>query len=235
LTLWSDASILVIDKPAGVSVNPGGFAPRGQPPPDSLREMLEPIHGKLWLVHRLDRDTSGVLILARTAAAHRALNAQFEQHTPRKCYHALVVGAPQWSDQVVDLPLLPNGDRRHRTIVPRTDQALVKAKRARTSLRVLERFANYTLVQAIPHTGRTHQIRAHLAALGLPIAADRLYGGGANLTLSDKPANPLLARQALHARSLALLHPHTERELCFQAPYPPDLALALHRLRGDSR
>ena len=228
--LWSDSSILVVDKPAGVSVNPGGFPRRGQPPDPNLRDLLEPRFGRLWLAHRLDRDTSGVLVLARTPDAHRALNTQFQQHTPIKLYHALVVGAPQWAERTVDLPLLPNGDRKHRTVVPRTPAGRKKAKRARTTLRVLERFAGCTLLQARPHTGRTHQIRAHLAALDLPILADQLYGG----LRPDAPALPPLVRQALHAHSLTLHHPQTGQELRFESPYPPDLAQALAHLRRHS-
>jgi RluA family pseudouridine synthase len=248
IILWEDASVLVVDKPAGVLVNPGGFAKRGEPPNTSLRELLEPRFGRLWLVHRLDRDTSGVLVLARTAADHRALNAQFQENTPKKCYHALVVGAPTWETRAVDLALLPNGDRKHRTVVPRTADARRKAKRARTSLRVLERYASsYALIEARPETGRTHQIRAHLAALGFPILADALYGGGDSFWPADvaapgqshrhRPdqATPLLARQALHARSLTLSHPRSREKLCVQAPYPADLAAALDLLRQRGR
>lgn len=247
LVLWSDRCLLVVAKPAGLLVNPGGFPRQGEPPNVSLREILEPRYGRLWLVHRLDRDTSGVLVLARTADAHRALNTQFQERIPVKIYHALVVGTPDWGERTVDLPLLADGDRRHRTVVPRGKAARRKAKSARTDLRVLERFPAYTLLQARPFTGRTHQVRAHLAALGLPIVADQLYGGGATLSPADLAPGaqieedsgakraPLLARPALHALSLALRHPETGQELCFEAPYPPDLAAALQHLRNPAR
>ena len=240
LVLWADPALLIVNKPAGVLVNPGGFDRQGRPANVSLRELLEPRYGRLWLVHRLDRDTSGVLLLARTADAHRVLNAQFQEHTTLKVYHAFVIGCPTWARHTVDLSLVPNGDRKHRTVVPHTEAARQKAKRARTNLYVLERFAHHTLIEARPETGRTHQIRAHLAALGLPIVADELYGGGTSLAWSDlgagvrsSPDSPslLLERQALHAQSLALHHPLTQEQLSFDAPYPLDLARTLEVLR----
>jgi 23S rRNA-/tRNA-specific pseudouridylate synthase len=128
---------------------------------------LEQEYGRLWIVHRLDRETSGVLLLARSAEAHRLLNTQFEQHLVSKIYHALVIGSPDWQKKTISLPLRPNGDRHHRTVVDRD-----KGKPAVTRLNVMERFDHYCLVEAIPETGRTHQIRAHLSALGLYIMGD---------------------------------------------------------------
>ena len=236
LVLWSDESLLVIDKPAGLLTLPGGF----QPEPH-LKQILEPAFGRLWIVHRLDRETSGVLALARSANAHRALNTQFQEHTTTKVYHALVQGEPEWAERTIDLPLQPNGDRRHRTVVL-DDKHAAQGKPALTECRVLERFDGCTLLEAVPRSGRTHQIRAHLAYLGLPILADRLYGANPGLSpasslsrQADAPARPLIARIALHALSLTLRHPLTQAPMLFEAPYPEDFVAALCHLRKNKR
>jgi len=247
LVLWSDQSLLVVNKPAGLLTIPGGHRPGPH-----LAAVLEPTFGRLWVVHRLDRDTSGVLVLARTAAAHRDLNTQFQEHTAIKVYHALVRGTPEWNDLTVDLPLQPNGDRRHRTVVRPGNGVTTQGKPARTECRVLERYRiqgtgdRYALLEVTPKTGRTHQIRAHLAHLGLPIVADKLYGGGSGFYLADtlRPAGtlcpadeterPLLARTGLHAVALTLKHPLTQETILFQAPYPRDFAAALRQLKKHS-
>ena len=217
LVLWEDDALLVVNKPAGMLVIPGGFD-RSTPLVKVLRERF----GNLWVVHRLDRDTSGVLVFARTAHAHRALNTQFQERQVAKVYHALVCGDPPWTARTVSLPLRPNGDRRHRTVVDHE-----RGKPARTRFRVLERFVGYTLVAAMPESGRRHQIRVHLAALKLPIVADALYGAPA----TDETIS--LRRIALHAFSLSLRHPSEGTTMTFEAPYPTDMASALEQLRGQ--
>ena len=235
MVLWSDESLLVVNKPAGLLAIPGG---QGTDP--HLAEVLEPAFGSLWIVHRLDRHTSGAIVLARTPAAHRALNTQFEEHRVHKVYHALALGDPAWDEHTVELPLIPDGDRRHRTVVATAGGTSRRAKPSRTRFCVMERFGAYALVEALPTTGRTHQIRAHLAASGLPIVADDLYGGGAGLFLSSiKPAyrpgkhaeRPLLGRVGLHAWTLEFLHPQSQETLRVEAPYPKDLGAALRQLR----
>jgi tRNA pseudouridine32 synthase / 23S rRNA pseudouridine746 synthase len=212
--LWIDEALLAINKPSGLRTLPDGYNPDAP----HLKSLLEPIYGKLWIVHRLDKESSGVIVLPRTAEAHRSLNTQFEQHTARKVYHALVRGVPEWDEKVVDFPLRANGDRRHRTVADAQ-----RGKPSLTHLRMLERFKAFALVEARPATGRTHQIRCHLAALGYPLAGDALYGGA-------EPVPPLVSF-ALHAKSLSLKHPVSGKTLLLEAPYPNDYQIALERLR----
>ena len=223
LILWQDDILLVVDKPAGLPTLPDGYNPQAP----CLVNLLKQVYQPLWVVHRLDKDTSGVIVFALSAQAHRNLNTQFEGRQASKLYHALVHGSPGWETTRIALPLRPNGDRRHRTVI---DQR--SGKPAITDLRVLERLGDFTLVEAAPRTGRTHQIRAHLAACGHPILSDPLYH---NRPPGSRPstqpgAPPLIERLALHAFSLTLLHPTSGAPQEFTAPYPADFARALeHR------
>jgi RluA family pseudouridine synthase len=235
LVLWSDDSILVVNKPPGLLTLPDGY----DPDLPHLAAVLEPDYGPLWIVHRLDKETSGVLVMARHAQAHRQLNTQFATRQISKTYHALTAGNPDWEERTVKLSLQPDGDRRHRTVIaPRVGKASV------TRLRVLERFGAYALVEAVPETGRTHQIRTHLAAVGYPITGDALYGDGEGVFLSKikpgyhpgkTPEKAILERLALHARSLSFVHPMSGEEVMFEAPYPEDLENTLRQLRKYSR
>ena len=211
--LFADEDILVIIKPAGLRSTPDGW----HPDLPHLRAVLEPEHGRLWLVHRLDKDASGVMILARNAEAHRALSLQWERREVEKVYHAIVHGEPAWRERTVDAPLRANVGRRKRTVVH------PQGKPAQTALRVIRRLAGYALVEARPATGRRHQVRVHLYHAGHPIVADPLYGPG------PQPGDPI-RRLALHARRLTFRHPRTGETLRFTAPHPDDFAAALEQL-----
>lgn len=212
ILLWEDEAILVVNKPAGLLTIQDGY----QPNLPHLAGLLTATYGRIWTVHRLDKDTSGVILFARSAAAHRALNAQFEARQVHKVYHALVQGTPEWDSQTTNAPLRVNADRRHRT---RVDLAFGKA--ASTSLRVLERFRDGCLVEARPFSGYTHQVRAHLAALGLPLIGDLLYGA---------QETEIIWRPALHALRITFQHPDSGAEIVFEAPYPQDFTRAFAEL-----
>ena len=228
--LYEDNAFIVVNKPAGITSIPDGFHPDD---PD-LVAVLEPALGKLWIVHRLDKDTSGAIIFARDEETHRTLSLQFEARDVSKAYHALVHGTPDWAERTVNAPLRVNADRQHRTLVDHTI-----GKPATTNFRVLEKYRRFALLEAQPETGRTHQIRVHAKFLGLPIVCDGVYGDPKPLVLSQiKPGyrssaheeRPLIDRLALHAFQLEVTHPQTQERMSFEAPYPKDLRAAVNQL-----
>jgi tRNA pseudouridine32 synthase / 23S rRNA pseudouridine746 synthase len=212
--LYSDSDILVVDKPAGVLSIPDGYD-RAVP---YMGRLLEPSYGRLWVVHRLDKDTSGVMVFARNAEAHRSLSNQFSAHQVSKTYHTIIEGEPDWNEKLLDLPLRSNVGRRNRTTVD-----IGEGKTAKTYFKVLERFPRYALLEAKPETGRTHQIRAHLFDLGIYILSDPLYGHG--------QISPFIGRLALHACSLSIWHPTSGIMIRFEASYPQDFDLGVSQLR----
>jgi RluA family pseudouridine synthase len=231
--LFCDDALLVINKPAGLLTLPDGY----NPSMPHIKSVFEPQLGRLWIVHRLDKETSGVLLLPRSAEAHRSLNTQFEQRLISKIYHALVIGSPAWREQIVDLPLRPNGDRSHRTVIDTQ-----RGKPATTHFRVVERFPGYCLLEAKPETGRTHQIRTHLLSMGLPILGDRLYNRLVTKNHESIVTSPHLEHDiimwpkqsiGLHAKSLEIRHPVTDEQMKFIAPYPGYFEAVLLQLRGN--
>jgi RluA family pseudouridine synthase len=212
--LYQDDAILVVNKPAGLSVLPEGW---DKDAPYLVR-MLEETREKVWVVHRIDKVTSGIILFALTAEAHRALSIQFEKHEIGKTYHALVNGSPKWDEKTAKFPLLVNVGHRHRTVVD--DR---KGVRSETGFRLLERWQAGARVEASPVTGRTHQIRVHAYAMGHPLVGDILYGA---------PETTVIARPALHAYSLTITHPGTGKKMSFQVDYPIDFQSAADALRG---
>lgn len=280
--IYSDADILVVEKPAGLLSVPDRYEPEVPALVVELRKRLaeglvlpegpakaltsgtaeeagseaaapsaasaspaaspeaagkvDPSRGaELLVVHRLDKDTSGLLVFARNAEAHRRLNGAFGTGAVQKRYRAIVKGSPNWEETACELPLHVDGDRSHRTIIDGHH-----GKESRTAFAVLDRYRGAggfaaALVEARPETGRTHQIRVHLASLGHACLCDPLYGDGEPLYLSKVKGKwkgdewsdrPLLSRTALHAFSLEFAHPMTGEPLHFEAPEPKDFRAA---------
>jgi tRNA pseudouridine32 synthase / 23S rRNA pseudouridine746 synthase len=224
--LLEDDAVLVVNKPAGLRVIPDGYN-RDLP---HLFGLLQEVYGRVWVVHRLDKDTSGVILFARTAEAHKKLNQQFEQRQTAKEYHALAAGMPEWEELHIALPLTVNGDRRHRTIIDHQ-----RGKPAETHIRLLKQLGVFAHLAIFPHTGYTHQIRAHLAAVGLPILADPLYKSLQPQTHIDKEARQIsvslpIQRTALHAFRLSFTHPVDRKPLTIEAAYPYDFHQTIESL-----
>lgn len=226
--LYIDDEIIAINKPSGLRTLPDGFHPELA----HVRFLLEPNFGRLWIVHRLDKETSGVLLLARSEAAHRALNDQFVRREIKKEYHAICAGSPNLDQWEIDLPLRIDGDRKHRTIVD-----FDNGKTAATYITVRKRSkSGNSLLSARPQTGYTHQIRAHLAACDLPIVGDRLYSTKPNPAMMSKlqvikPKQAFKSnRLGLHAYQISFIHPVSHKECFLLAPYPDDFSSLLDQL-----
>lgn len=223
-TIYSDEDIIVLNKRSGILI----AADRYNPDAPRLDLLAQEEFGKLYAVHRIDKDTSGIIIYARNLQAQRNLSMQFENRQVNKTYHALVYGHPLWEDLHVDLKLKPDGDNRHRTVVDK--------KFGKPSITDFHNFGScgpYSWIEAKPKTGRTHQIRVHLAANGLSIVCDPLYSGNQKpLRLSEikkkwngdeDEERPLLSRLALHAYKIEISHPKSGEKMIFSAPYPKDM------------
>ena len=223
---YEDDHLAVIAKPAGLVTHPTAGRRTGTLV-NRLLGMgipLAPRGGELrpGIVHRLDAGTSGLLVVAKTDEAHSALERLMRRHAADRRYLALVRGSVEADAFTIDAPL---GRRAARIVVDR-----VEGRRAETVVRVLERFRRTTLVEAAPRTGRTHQIRVHLAAVGHPIVGDRAYGGA-----GEEAARVGLTRPFLHAGQLAFDHPITGSPVRIDEPLPSDLDEALSRARSDQR
>jgi 23S rRNA pseudouridine1911/1915/1917 synthase len=216
--VWEDPHLLVVDKPAGLVVHPArghwtgtlaqalaGRAAGGEDPT------------RAGIVHRLDRDTSGLLVVARDEATHRALKAQLAARDLHREYLALADGIPEARTGTIEAPI--GRDPRDRKLMA----VVAGGREARTHFEIDELLRGEVLLRVVLDTGRTHQIRVHLAAIGHPVVGDEAYGG---------PARYGLQRQFLHAERLSFRHPETGEELDLRSPLPADLAAALEAARA---
>ena len=214
--VYEDDDLLVIDKPAGLTVHPAPGHPDGTLANAILSRIPRLDTGdqqRPGIVHRLDKDTSGLIIVAKTAAAHQDLTQQFRKREAKKVYIALVQGRLAPNEGVIDAAI--GRDRSHRERMAISDAA--HGRDARTGYRVLRYTGNFTLLEVKPETGRTHQIRVHLAAIGHPVFGDKTYG----------TPSALLDRQFLHAQGLTFRLPSTGNTVEFRSELPKDLTQAL--------
>ncbi|MCL4540078.1 MAG: RluA family pseudouridine synthase [Bacteroidetes bacterium] len=220
----------MIDKPAHLLVLPDRYNQSLV----NLYHMLKEEFGDIYVVHRIDKETSGVIVFSKDAETHAALNSQFEERQVEKTYLTIVTGAPDEMEGKIDVPISPS----------QTHPGVMKVNRKHgkpsvTNYRVVELFNGYALLEAEPESGRMHQIRVHLASVGLPVMCDKVYGDGAPFFLSqvkkkyfsEGDEKPLLARTALHAESVSFRHPRTNEQVVFKSELPKDMRSVLNYLR----
>lgn len=238
--VYEDDALIVINKSADVVTHPGQAHYRGTLAA-ALQfhfDRLSDVAGQLrpGIVHRLDRDTTGVIIIAKDNQIHHLLSAQFERREVQKEYRAIVRGTVETDTGLIETHIRVHPKVREKMIVcPPGD----KARPAVTRYETLERFRGFSYMRLLPQTGRTHQLRVHMRHLGHPIVADRMYGGHAELEFAEvapdatntTSAGTLISRQALHAFRLELLHPVTQQRTAWEAPLPDDIERTLAALR----
>lgn len=234
--IYEDEAILMVDKPAGMVVHPAPGHKEGTLVNAVLYHCrdLSGIGGVLrpGIVHRLDKDTSGLLVVAKSDRAHQALTGQFRRRLVKKTYHALVYGDMKGDQGIIDLPV-----GRHPEDRKKMSTRSRRGREAATRWQVIERYGAATLLHVEIETGRTHQIRVHLHALGYPVVGDSVYGSTRRVnTVGDtarRAALKRMKRQALHAARLSFSHPVTGEWLTFTAPLPADMAELCRFLKRD--
>lgn len=227
--LWEDEHLAAINKPPGMVVHPAKGHWKGTLAAALIHRFgpLSSVGGsqRPGVVHRLDRDTSGVIVVARTDVAHVQLMKQFQRRTIRKHYEAMVSPAPDRDRDEIDAPIGPHPWLREKMAI-RFDDA--RARPASTFYEVVQRTGRFARLNVFPKTGRTHQIRVHLAHIGCPVIADRQYSGRARasegwIARGEDSGDVVIERQALHAATIELVHPATKEPLKFTAPLPADM------------
>ncbi|HEX2768870.1 MAG TPA: RluA family pseudouridine synthase [Geobacteraceae bacterium] len=234
--LYEDSDLVVVNKPAGMVVHPGAGNASGTLVNALLGHChdLSGIGGELrpGIVHRIDKDTTGVLVVAKNDPAHRSLSHQFKEHTIKRVYLALVFGSPK-----ADKGRIESVIGRHPVDRKRMSGAARRGKKAVTHWQAVSRYQGLTLMRLKLETGRTHQIRVHLCEAGHPLAGDTVYGGSGRLaTILDPQLRELIkgmGRQALHAKTLGFIHPATGEYLEFDTELPTDMARIIDYLENQ--
>ena len=230
--VYEDSDIIVINKPAGMVVHPAAGNLNGTLVNALLYHCGDSLSGvggvaRPGIVHRIDKDTSGLLVVAKHDAAHNALSEQLKTHTVSRIYVAIALGNFKEEGGTVNKPIARHPvDRKRMAIAKRGE-----GREAVTHYTVLERFGAFTLVECRLETGRTHQIRVHLSSLGHPLLGDPVYGGDGTAFQARHKAH--FTGQCLHARALSLIHPRTGEQMTFEAPLPPEFDTVLALIRKE--
>lgn len=230
--IHEDADIVVINKPPHMLAIPDRY----ETEKPNVLTFLRKKYGDIYTVHRIDKETSGILIFARNELTHKDLSQQFQDRTVVKIYQALVEGTPRATQGIINAPLLNNLSSSGKVVVHRS------GKPSETHYQVSEQFRDYALLEFDLKTGRTHQIRVHASHLGVPLMTDKIYGKQAEFFLStvkkkkysagkNTEERPLLSRSSLHAYSLTLRHPVQNKIMTFEAELPKDMRATLAQLR----
>ncbi|MEI7641333.1 MAG: RluA family pseudouridine synthase [bacterium] len=225
IKIFEDDDFLAVNKESGMLVIPDRYDLNIP----NLRTILEKEYGKIFICHRLDKDTSGVIVFAKNSQAHRELSVKFEKGWVDKQYVAIVCGAPEKDKSSVGLPIGELKKKKGVMVIDRQD-----GKRATTEYEVLERFTDFAYIKAMPKSGRTHQIRIHMQAIGHALAFDPIYNNQfwvKNHEYAEKCAELSIKRLSLHAWKLAFIHFRTKEMLSIEAPIPEDIEKTLAQLR----
>lgn len=229
--IYDDPDIVVLSKPAGVFTIPDRFDKEGF----NLYSYLTKKYEKIFTVHRLDRDTSGVILFAKNAESHKNLNQQFQDHKVRKIYHVIVSGIIHQDEMDIDIPITENPGKKGLSIPS------ARGKESLTKLKVLERFRNASFCECNLVTGRHHQIRVHCSAIGYPLLVDEYYGNNTEFLLSSIKRKfklkkhtievPVISRVTMHSYELEFQHPVTNMKLSYISEHPRDFSALLNILR----
>jgi 23S rRNA pseudouridine955/2504/2580 synthase/23S rRNA pseudouridine1911/1915/1917 synthase len=231
--IFENNDFVVVDKPSGLL-----SIPDREGDEVSLKRILKDKYGEIYTVHRLDKDTSGLIIFAKNEETHKYLSQSFEERSVEKYYQGIVKGALHEKEKTIDAPIAQNTVKKTQMIVHKRGKASV------TDYRLLEEFRKYSLVEFRIYTGRTHQIRVHMQYIGHPIVCDDLYGDGEpvylssikknyNLSKNELEEKPLLSRLALHAHRLSFIFNNEKFE--FEAPLPKDMSALIQQMRKLSQ
>ncbi len=238
--VYEDDYLLAVNKPKGIIVHPAHSTQTGTLANGLAHYARSLSHGddpfRPGIVHRLDKNTTGVMLVAKTDETHWRLSLQFERRLVRKTYLGVVEGSPQLDADVIDAPLIAHPTMQDRFIVAITRPEVIHriSKHAVTEYEIVERFRGYALAHLHPRTGRTHQLRVHMSYVGHPMAGDTFYGGHhvSELSITGQGSDvPITSQQALHAFRIRFTHPILEREMQIEAPPPPELHRLIQLLR----